>query len=312
MTKSTDSTSNWPALPLEEWSDTCDTLHLWTQMAGKVKLALSPFQNHYWHVGLTLASRGLTTGAIPTPEGSFSIEYDFVDDHVVMAHSSGRTATIPLAPQSVASFYRHFLQALKEVGVEVTLRTLPSEMPNPIPFEQDEQHGAYDGEYVRRWWHIQLQTERLLRRQRAIFVGKASPVLFYWGSFDLAQALYSGNPAPWIEGVPRFVAVAEDRENVCRGFWPGNTGMSGFTFGQPAFYCYAYPEPDGFKEAQIPLVSYVPELGQHILPYETMRTSPDPDQALFEFFALTYDAAASAAGWDRELLETSYPEAIAR
>jgi hypothetical protein len=312
MTQFTDSASKWPALPLEEWSDTCDTVHLWTQIVGKVKLALAPFQNHYWHVGLTLSSRGLTTGAIHVPDGSFSIDFDFVDDELVMAHSSGRMARIPLAPQSVASFYRRFLEILKTIGVDVIIRSLPAEMPNPIPFEQDEQHGSYDGEYVRRWWHIQLQTERILRRQSAMFVGKVSPVLFYWGSFDLAQALYSGKPAPWIEGVPRFVAVAEDRENICRGFWPGNTGMSGFTLGQPAFYCYAYPEPEGFREAKIPLASYVPELGQHILPYQAMRSSPDPEQALFQFFSLTYDAAASRASWDRELLETAHPEAIAQ
>jgi hypothetical protein len=311
MTQSVDSAGRWPALPLSEWSDTCDTLHLWTQMAGKVKLALSPFQNHYWHVGLLLSPRGLTTGLIPTPDGPFSIDFDFLDDRLVIAHSAGRESTIELTPQPVASFYRRFVGALADLGVDVAIHSHPAEIPNPIPFEQDEQHGSYDPEYVRRWWRIQLATERILRRQSAPFAGKASPVLFYWGSFDLAQALYSGRPAPWIEGVPRFVAVAEDRENIARGFWPGNTGMSGYTFGQPAFYCYAYPEPAGFKEAQIPLARYVPELGQHILPYETMRTSVNPDQALLEFFSLTYEAAVSSAGWDRELLETAYPEALA-
>jgi hypothetical protein len=305
-------TEDWPPLPLAEWSDTCDTLHLWTQMAGKVKLALSPFQNHYWHVALTLSSRGLTTGPIPVADGSFSIDFDFLDDTVIIVHSSGRGTTIPLAPQSVASFYGRFLQALTEIGVDVTIRSLPAEMPAPIPFEQDEQHGSYDPEYVRRWWRIQLQTERVLRRQSGPFVGKASPVLFYWGSFDLAQALYSGRPAPWIEGVPRFAAVAEDRENIARGFWPGNTGMSGFTYGQPAFYCYAYPEPDGFKDARIAHADYVAELGQFILRYDTMRESADPDRALFDFFQSSYEAAASLAGWDRKLLESSHPEAQAR
>ena len=304
-------TEDWPPLPLAEWSDTCDTLHLWTQMAGKVKLALSPFQNHYWHVALTLSARGLTTGAIPIPDGSFSIEFDFLESRLQVTCSNGRSSTIPLEPRSVASFYHRFMAALNDVRVDVSIRTLPSEMPDAIPFEQDEQHGAYDAEYVRRWWRIQIKTEQVLRRQTAMFVGKASPVLFYWGSFDLAQALYSGRPAPWIEGVPRFVAVAEDRENIARGFWPGNTGMSGFTYGQPAFYCYAYPEPDGFKDVQVPLASYVPELGQLVLPYETMRTSSHPDWALFDFFQLTYEAAAIRAGWNRQLLETSHPEARA-
>jgi uncharacterized protein DUF5996 len=311
MTQSLDATGAWPALPLAEWSDTCDTLHLWTQMAGKVKLALSPFQNHFWHVGLTLSPRGLTTGSILIPEGSFSIDFDFLDDRLIVAHSSGRTTTIPLAPQSVAAFYARFREALKSLGIEVTINSRPSEMAHPVPFEWDEQHGSYDAEYVRRWWRIQLRTERVLRRQSTRFVGKTSPVLLYWGSFDLAQALYSGRPAPWIEGVPRFVAVAEDRENMARGFWPGNTGMSGFTFGEPAYYFYSYPEPDGFKESQIPSARYIPELGQFILPYETMRTSTDPDQTLFDFLQATYDAVLDRGGWDRELLETRHPEALA-
>jgi hypothetical protein len=309
MTRSPEVVEVWPALPLAEWSDTCDTLHLWTQMAGKVKLALSPFQNHYWHVALTLSAHGLTTGPIPTTGGPFSIDFDFLHDRLVMLASGGKTADVPLAPQSVAQFYGRFKDALTSIGVQVQIRTRPAEMPDPIPFEQDEQHRSYDGEYVRRWWRIQLGTERVLRRQSSRFVGKASPVLFYWGSFDLAQALYSGQPAPWIEGVPRFVAVAEDRENITRGFWPGNTGMSGFTFGEPAFYCYAYPDPPGFKDARIPPARFVPELGQLILPYETMRSSPDPDRMLFEFFETTYEIAASGSGWDRELLETRHPEA---
>jgi len=311
MTQAKNAARNWPALPLAQWSDTCDTLHLWTQMAGKVKLALSPFQNHYWHVALTLSARGLTTGPIPTNDGSFSIDFDFLGDRLVMSHCEGREAAIPLTPQPVAAFYARFTKALRDVGVNVAISTLPSEMPHPAPFEQDDGHASYDGEYVRRWWRIQLETERVLRRHSARFVGKASPILFYWGSFDLAQALYSGGPAPWIDGVPRFVAVAEDRANVARGFWPGNTGMSGYTYGAPAFYAYTYPEPDGFKDQQIPSASYVAELGQFILPYDTMRTSADPEQLLFDFYRATYEAAATLGGWDRELLETRHPEALA-
>jgi hypothetical protein len=311
LTQAPDSQTAWPALPLAEWSDTCDTLHLWTQMAGKVKLALSSFQNHYWHVALTLTTRGLTTGPIHIQDGALSIDFDFLADQLVVAHSVGRSVSIPLEAQSVATFYGLFIAALESLGVTVKINTRPAEMHNPIPFERDEQHGSYDAEYARRWWRIQLETERVLRLQSASFVGKSSPVLFFWGSFDLAQALYSGRPAPWIKGVPRFVAMAEERENIARGFWPGNTAMSGFSYGQAAFYCYAYPEPDGYKEAQVPLASYVPELGQLILPYETMRTSAHPDQALFDFFQSSYESAASLAGWDRELLETSHPEAHA-
>jgi hypothetical protein len=281
-------------------------------MAGKVKLALSPFQNHFWHVALTLTTRGLTTGPIPVEDGVLAIDFDVLTDRVVISHSGGRNVEIPLEPQSVATFYGFFTAALQSLGVSVAIDTLPAEMHDPIPFEQDEQHNAYDPEYVRRWWRIQLRTEQVLRRQSSPFEGKASPVLFYWGSFDLAQALYSGRPAPWIEGVPRFVAVAEDRENIARGFWPGNTGMSGFTYGQPAFYCYVYPEPEGFKDARIAHADYVAELGQFILPYDTLRAAADPDRVLFDFFQSTYEAASSRAGWDRELLESSHPEARAR
>ena len=309
MSDFTEARNDWPALPLDAWSDTCDTLHLWTQMVGKVKLALCPFQNHYWHVALHLTARGLTTGTIPIEPGSLSIDLDFLADRLRIATTSGATAEITLEPRSVASFYARFQESLRAVGVDVALNPLPSEMPNPIPFDRDETHASYDAEAVRRWWRILVHTERALRRQAATFVGKASPVLFYWGSFDLAQALYSGNPAPWIEGVPRFVSIAEDRENAARGFWPGNTSMSGVTYGEPAFYAYAYPEPNGFKDSGIPGASYVPELGQFILPYARVRTAADPDQLLFDFFRATYEAATIGGGWDRETLESRHPEA---
>lgn len=304
--------SNWPALALGEWSDTCDTLHLWTQMAGKVMLALNPFQNHFWHVGLRLSARGITTGTIPYSRGAFSIDFDFIDHRLIVLTSDGDTESVPLAPQSVATFYRRFQQALGSAGIEVAINPVPSEMPGPVPFDRDEAHASYDGEYVRRWWHILLDTERALRRQAGIFTGKASPVLFWWGGFDLNQALYSGRVAPFMENAPRFMALSEDRENVARGFWPGNATPTGFTMGEPAFYCYVYPEPDGFKNAAVrpAAARYVQELGQFILPYEAIRSTADPGQELVEFFQSTYEAAATLGRWDRKILEPGYPEAL--
>ena len=300
----TPTTDPWPALPWDAWGDTCQTLHMWTQVVGKVKLELTPFLNHFWEVGFHLTGRGMTTGLIPYADRAFDVSFDFVDHNLAIQASNGSTKTLPLSPRSVADFYQEFMAALREIGIEVAVNTTPSEVLNPIPFEQDQAHASYDPTYVERWWRVEVQTAKVLQRYRSPFVGKSSPILFYWGSFDLNVARYSGRPATPPPG-PRFFRLAENQENVACGFWPGNPTMRETAFREPAFYAYSYPEPAGFKDATVrPGAAYFnAELGEFVLHYEDARRSAAPDEAILDFFQSAYEAAATLARWDRAALE---------
>ena len=295
----------WPALPFEAWSDTCETLHMWMQIVGKVKLSLAPFQNQWWQVGFHPTARGLSTGPIPSRDGVFEAEFDFVDHNLVVRTSDGRCKALALMPDSVSDFYHHVMHALRALGVECRINPRPVEVPNSIAFEHDREHASYDPDYVHRWWLILTRTATILEQFRSPFVGKSSPVLFYWGSFDLAETRFSGRPATPPPGVPRFAQLAENQENMACGFWPGNASASGATLGRPAFYAYIYPEPPGFKEASVrpAAATYNEALGEFILPYEDARQADSPDRAIRDFFDSTYDAAATLAHWDRHLLE---------
>jgi hypothetical protein len=296
----------WPSLPLAAWRDTLATLHMWTQVVGKIRLAQVPLINHWWNVTLYVTARGLTTGPMPYGSRTFQIDFDFVDHELRMLTDTGEIANVALRPRSVADFYRTVRRELRGLGIAVRIWPVPVEIPAPIPFRQDRQHAAYDPEYVGRFWRILEQAERVLTAFRSSFLGKVSPVHFFWGSFDLAVTRFSGRPAPRHPGAPNVAdsvtAEAYSHEVSSAGFWPG--GGPGV---EPLFYAYAYPEPPGFRERAIEPVgaSFSPELGEFILPYETLRRSADPDAALLAFLESTYVAAAETARWDRASLERS-------
>jgi hypothetical protein len=288
---------DWPELPLDAWQETLDTLHMWTQIVGKVKLELTPFLNEWWNVAFTVTARGLTTGPIPAGSRIFEIDFDFIDHALTVQTSDGEVKTLPLFPRSVASLFTELMATLEALGIAVTINPIPCEVPDPIPCDVNETYASYDPGYVERWWRILVQTEQVLQRFRASFVGKSSPILFYWGSFDLSHTRFSGRPADPPAGAPRFFQIAEDQENFACGFWPGNVGASGITFGEPAFYAYHYPAPAGFPDAQVQLDAayFDGEMGEFILRYEDARRSPTPADAVLEFFQSTYEAAALAA-----------------
>jgi len=297
----------WPALPYDEWKDTQETLHMWGQIVGKVKLELAPFLNEWWNVAFHLTARGMTTGLIPYRNHAFQVDFDFIDHHLSIQMDNGATRELALVPRSVAEFYGEFMGALRALGIEVTINTLPTEVPNPIPCDVDRMHSSYDPDPVNRWWRIQVQTEKVLQRFRSGFVGKSSPIHFFWGSFDLAHTRFSGRPAPKPEGVPRFFQIAEDQENISFGFWPGNPNTAGAMLGEPAFYSYIYPAPEGYAEATVePRAAYFDQtLGEFVLRYEDLRRTRTPEDDLLTFFQSTYEAAATRAGWDRATLERS-------
>jgi hypothetical protein len=294
----------WPALPYEEWKDTLDTLHMWTQVVGKVKLELVPFLNQWWEVGFTVTARGLTTSTIPFGRRVFQVDFDFLDHRLDIRVSDGGARSIPLLPRSVADFYQEFMAALDQLGVRVQITTNPVEVENTIPFDQDQVHAAYDASAVTRWWRIVLQTDRLLQAYRTPFVGKSSPVLFWWGTFDLAETRFSGRPAPEREWPARWMALGADQEQASAGFWPGSGKVH-----EPAFFAYTYPEPPGCREAAIqPDAAYYHlDLSEFILPYDQVRVSPSPDQMILDFFQSTYEVGATLAGWDRAALERPDP-----
>jgi hypothetical protein len=300
VTATVPTSETWPALPYEAWQDTLDTLHMWTQVVGKVKLELMPFLNQWWEVAFTVTARGLTTGTIPFDHRVFQVDFDFLDHRLDIAVNDGSARSIPLRPRSVADFYQAFMGALEELGVRVRITTNPVEVENTIPFDQDRVHAAYDPEYVNRWWRIVLQVDRLLQQYRTPFVGKSSPVLFWWGSFDLAETRFSGRPAPEREWPARWMALGADQEQAAAGFWPGSAKLP-----EPAFFAYTYPEPPGCQEATIhpDAAIYHPDLSEFILPYDEVRTSPDPDQMILDFFRSTYESSIALAGWDRPALE---------
>jgi hypothetical protein len=294
MTKTTANT--WPELPLAEWKDTYETLHMWAQIVGKIRLKITPLENHWWNVTLYVASRGLTTSTISYKGRHFQIDFDFIDHLLRIETTSGSSKTIALRPQSVAEFYQKTMAALKSLGLSVNIWTTPSEVPDPIPFEQDLKHATYDPEYANRFWRILVETTRVFKDFRSQFIGKVSPVHFFWGGFDLAVTRFSGRPAPAHPGTPygaHFVDVeAYSHEVSSCGFWPG-----GGLVDKPVFYAYAYPEPQGFKNYPIqpPEAFYHNDIGEFLLPYDVVRTAKSPDDVLLSFLQSTYEAAATCA-----------------
>ena len=304
-------TQTWPELPYAAWKETCATLQLWTQIVGKARLALTPWLNHSWHVALYVTARGLTTSPIPVGGRTLQIDLDFIDHVLWVRTGDGHFRQIMLAPKSVAEFYAEVFAALAELGLDIRINTMPSEIVDGIPFDQDRIHIAYDREYANRFWRVLLSTNDVLSRFRTGFLGKASPVHFFWGSFDLAVTRFSGRTAPpHPGGVPHLPdAVAREaysHEVSSAGFWPGGGGP----MADAAFYSYAYPAPEGFATAAVrPAQAFFSkELGEFILPYDAMRAAPDPERALMEFLQSTYEAAADLGRWDRAALECALGE----
>ena len=290
----------WPELSLASWEDTYHTLHMWSQIVGKVRLALSPKTNHWWEVPLYVNSVGLTTSPIPYPGGVFEIQFDFIQHQLVIQTSHATSKTLALAPRSVADFYREFMEALPSLGIEVKIWKMPCEIPDPIPFDQDTQHASYDAEYVNRFWRILVSCDAVFKQFRAAFIGKASPVHFFWGSFDLAVTRFSGRRAPEREGVDPITREAYSHEVISAGFWPGGGDIKG-----AAFYAYAAPEPAGFGQYPVrpPEAFYHPQMKEFILMYDDMRRSDSPQGRLLEFLQSTYDAGADLGKWNRKELE---------
>ena len=290
----------WPALPLKAWEPTRATLHMWTQMAGKIRLALSPNINHYWGVTLYVNSRGLTTSAIPYGDLSFDMQFDFIDHKLIVSKCDGATRFIELAPKSVADFYAELMATLRALGIEVKIWPMPVEIANPIRFDQDRIHASYDREYVSRFWRVLLTADEVFKEFRAEFIGKSSPIHFFWGSFDLAVTRFSGRRAPERPGADKVTKESYSHEVISAGFWPGNGEGT-----DAAFYAYAAPEPAGFSTAKIiPAAAfYDTKMSEYFLPYEEVRKSPSPRQALLDFAESTYVAGATLGNWDRAALE---------
>jgi hypothetical protein len=300
----TDEAGGWPALPFEEWRETCATLHMWTQVVGKVRLAQAPHVNHWWQVPLYVSARGLTTSPVPYGERTFQVDFDFQNHRLLIETSDGDSREMKLAPRAVADFYGEFMSALRSLGLEVRIWTTPVEVPNPVPFEKDETHAAYQPEYANRFWRALVQADRVLQKFRSRFLGKCSPVHFFWGSFDLAVTRFSGRPAPPHPGTPgvadSITREAYSHEVSSAGFWPGGDALP-----EPIFYAYAYPEPEGFKDFSVrpDEAYYSADFREFVLPYEAARRAPDRDGALLEFLQSTYEAAAELGRWDRPALE---------
>jgi hypothetical protein len=295
----------WPELPTAAWRESYATLHLWTQIVGKIRLARAPWLNHSWHVTLYVTARGLTTSPIPDGIGTFQIDFDFNDHLLRISTGDGATRQFALAGKSVASFYAAIMADLAELGIHIVIDEMPNELPEPIRFSQDHQHASYDPDAVRRFFQILVNADRVFKQFRTGFLGKASPVHFFWGSFDLAVTRFSGRRAPRHPGgvphLPDDVACeAYSHEESSAGFWPGSGAID-----YPAFYSYTYPEPAGFRTTRVrPEAAFFSEaLGEFILPYDAVRSAAQPEQALLEFLQSTYEAAANAAKWDRDALE---------
>jgi Family of unknown function (DUF5996) len=294
----------WPSLPFNEWRETCATLHMWTQVVGKVRLALAPRVNHWWQVPLYLSARGLTTSPVPYGERTFQVDFDFQEHRLLIETSDGGSREMRLAPRTVADFYGEFMSSLRSLGLEVKIWTTPVEVANPVPFEKDEAHASYQPEYANRFWRALVQADRVLQKFRSRFLGKCSPVHFFWGSFDLAVTRFSGRPAPPHPGTPgvadSITREAYSHEVSSAGFWPGGDALP-----EPIFYAYAYPEPEGFKEFAVrPAGAYYnADFREFVLPYEAVRGAADRDGALLDFLQTTYEAAAETGRWDRAALE---------
>ena len=293
----------WPALPLEAWKETYATLHMWTQIVGKVRLAFTPLINHWWNVPLYVNARGLTTSAIPYDERAFELQFDFIDHKLALLTSDGGVRTLPLVSQSVADFYREFMELLAGSQIEVNIWKMPSEVPDPIPFDQDRVHATYQPDYAHRFWRVLESADRVFTEFRARFIGKSSPVHFFWGGFDLAVTRFSGRRAPERPGADIITREGYSHEVSSVGFWPGGGEVK-----DAAFYSYAAPEPAGFRDHAVQPESafYNPKLGEFLLMYEDVRRASSPSRTLLDFCESTYEAAADLANWDRQALERSW------
>jgi hypothetical protein len=294
--------SGWPELQWSQWQKTADTLHMWTQIVGKTRLALSPLQAHWWNVPLYVSARGLNTSAMPYGDEFLEVAFDFVSHELKFNMSTGASLSTPLHAQSVADFYQEYQRSLSALGVHVAIHPVPVELKQPIPFAEDTQHASYDPDAAHRFWRVLMSADKVFQEFSSRFVGKVSPVHFFWGSFDLAVTRFSGRPAPPRAGADAVTREAYSHEVISAGFWPGNGG-----FGEAAFYCYAAPAPEGLNAAPIlpAKAGYNKELGEFIYLYEDLRQEPSPDQALMAFLQSSYEAGANLAKWDRRALERS-------
>ena len=297
-----DQSECWPSLPLASWQDTCATLHMWTQIVGKVRLELTPLVNHWWNVPLYVSTRGLTTSRIPYGQRAFEIWFDFIRHELMLETSDGVLKFMPLGPKSVADFYREFLAMLRSAGIEVKIWHMPVEIPDPIPFDQDQVHRSYDPVAVEKFWRILLSVDAVFGKFRAGFIGKNSPVHFFWGSFDLAVTRFSGRPAPERPGADAVTREAYSQEVISFGFWPGNGG-----YGQAAFYAYAAPEPEGFGRAKVQPAAafYGDQMKEFFLNYDDVRKAESPRKAILDFMGSVYKAGS--VKWDHAALERSEP-----
>jgi Family of unknown function (DUF5996) len=299
-----DSSECWPEIRFANWKETYATLHMWTQIVGKVRLELTPKVNHWWNVPLYVSSRGLTTSLIPYGTRHFEIEFDFVDQKLVIRASDSKIASLALAPRSVADFYQEFMAALRSLNIEVRIWKLPVEVADPIPFDEDKVHAAYDGQYVQRVWRILLSVDSVFKVFRSRFVGKSSPVHFFWGSFDLAVTRFSGRRAPERNDpdpvLRKIMREAYSHEVISAGWWPGSGELK-----EAAFYCYAAPSPEGFEKQKVAPAeaSYESSLGEYLLMYDDVRRAKSPSSALLQFLQSTYEAGAMTGKWDRDALE---------
>ncbi len=300
MPHAADQPECWPALPLDSWKDTYATLHMWTQIVGKIRLRLTPLVNHWWNVPLYVTSRGLTTSRMPYGNRAFELWFDFIQHRLVLEVCDGTVKTLALAPRSVADFYQEVFAMLRSANIEVRIWKMPVEVPDPIPFDLDRGHASYDPHAVEKFWRILLSVDTVFNEFRARFIGKSSPVHFFWGSFDLAVTRFSGRPAPPRPGADAITREAYSHEVSSVGFWPGGGPVPG-----AAFYSYAAPEPQGFKEANIrpPAAFYDKQLNEFLLMYDAARTSESPTTSLLDFCQSTYESAANLGKWDRSTLE---------
>ena len=293
--------AGWPELPLESWKDTYATLHMWTQIVGKVRLALSPRTNHWWEVPLYVNAVGLTTSAIPYKQEVFEIEFNFLEHTLTILTCDGPQRVLPLRPQSVAAFYAEFKSALRSLDIDVHIWPMPVEVPNPVRFDRDTQHASYDPEYAQRFWRILTLVDPVFKEFRSRFLGKHSPIHFFWGSFDLASTRFSGRRAPERKDADPITREAYSHEVISAGFWPGGGDVKG-----AAFYTYAAPEPPGFKTAPVqPEKAFYSPMGEFLLMYDDIRQSPEPEKLLLEFLQSTYEAGATLGNWPRAELERS-------
>lgn len=296
----------YPPLPLSDWQETNDTVHMWTQIVGKIRLVQTPLMNEWWNVPLYVSARGLSTSAMPYEDKSFTIDFDFLSHKLIVQTNFNDGFSFDLEPMTVADFYAKLFGKLKEIGIEVEIRAVPDELEKPIPFAEDREHKSYDKEAVEKFFRILTNIDHTFKEFRSRFTGKCSPVHFFWGSFDLAVTRFCGRDAPPREGADRITRIAYDQEVISHGFWTGNG------FGEPAFYAYHAPEPEGFKDAKIKPdeAFYSKEMSEYFLKYEDVRNSENPDQTILDFMQTTYEAGADAAHWNREKLEIDWSEML--